>query len=53
VLQWFYEVSGCYTLPSDVMARQGAFERVREVASSTPTYSSLGPNRAELEAVLA
>ena len=43
VLQWFFEVSSCYTLPSGVMARQGVLERVRGVASSTPLYSSPGP----------
>jgi hypothetical protein len=53
VLQWFFEVTGCFTLPGDVMARQGVLERVREVASSAPPYSSPGPNRAELEEVLA
>jgi 2-polyprenyl-6-methoxyphenol hydroxylase-like FAD-dependent oxidoreductase len=53
VLQWFHEVISCYTLPDDVIAREGAFERVLEVALSTPPYSSPGPNRAELEEILA
>jgi 2-polyprenyl-6-methoxyphenol hydroxylase-like FAD-dependent oxidoreductase len=53
VLQWFFEVISCYTLPDDVMARDGVFERVLEVALSTPPYSSPGPNRAELEEILA
>jgi 2-polyprenyl-6-methoxyphenol hydroxylase-like FAD-dependent oxidoreductase len=53
VFQWFFEVTSCYTLPGDVMARQGVLERVREVASSTPPYSSPGPDRAELEEILA
>jgi 2-polyprenyl-6-methoxyphenol hydroxylase-like FAD-dependent oxidoreductase len=53
VLQWFFEVIGCYTLPDDVIAREGVLDRVLEVALSTPPYSSPGPNRAELEAILA
>jgi 2-polyprenyl-6-methoxyphenol hydroxylase-like FAD-dependent oxidoreductase len=53
VLKWFYEVFGCYTLPDEVIARDGVFERVLEVALSTPPYSSPGPNRAELEEILA
>jgi hypothetical protein len=53
VLEWFFEVVGCFTLPGDVIAREGVFERVLEVASSTPPYSSPGPNRAELEETLA
>jgi 2-polyprenyl-6-methoxyphenol hydroxylase-like FAD-dependent oxidoreductase len=53
VLQWFFEVISCYTLPDEVMARDGVFERVLEVALSTPPYSSPGPNRAELEEILA
>jgi 2-polyprenyl-6-methoxyphenol hydroxylase-like FAD-dependent oxidoreductase len=53
VLEWFFEVISCYTLPDDVIAREGVFERVLEVALSTPPYSSPGPNRAELEEILA
>jgi flavin-dependent dehydrogenase len=30
VLQWFFEVIGCLTLPDEVMARDGVFERVLE-----------------------
>ena len=52
VLQWFHEVIGCHTLPDDVLAREGAFERVLEVASTNPRYSSPGPDRAELEELL-
>ena len=37
----------------EVIAREGVFERVLEVALSTPPYSSPGPNRAELEELLA
>ncbi len=53
VLQWFHEVISCYSLPDELMAREGVFERALEVASSTPPYSSPGPNRAELEELLA
>ena len=53
VLQWFFEVVSCYTLPDEVIAREGVFERVLEIALSTPPYSSPGPTRAELEELLA
>lgn len=53
VLEWFLEVLGCFTLPDDVIARDGVFERVLEVALSNPPYESPGPNRAELEELLA
>jgi hypothetical protein len=35
------------------MAGEGVFGRVLEVALSNPPYSSPGPNRAELEEILA
>jgi 2-polyprenyl-6-methoxyphenol hydroxylase-like FAD-dependent oxidoreductase len=53
VLEWFYEVICCFTLPDEVIAREGVFDRVLEVALSNPPYSSPGPNRAELEEILA
>jgi len=52
VLQWFFEVVGCLTLPDEVMARDGVFERVLDVALSTPPSSSPGPTRTELEELL-
>lgn len=52
-LEWFYEVTGCFSLPDEVIGRDGVFERVLEVALSNPPYSSPGPNRAELEEILA
>ena len=52
VLQWFFEVTGCFSLPEEVMARDGVFERVLDVALSTPPYASPGPTRAELEELL-
>lgn len=53
VLEWFFEVIGCLTLPAYVTAREGVLERVLDVALSNPPYSSPGPNRAELEELLA
>jgi hypothetical protein len=53
VLEWFYEVICCFTLPDEVIAREGVLDRVLEVALSNPPYSSPGPNRAELEEILA
>ena len=53
VLRWYDEVIACFSLPDEVVARDGVLERVREVASSTPPYSSPGPDRAELEEILA
>jgi len=52
VLQWFFEVVGCLTLPDEVIGRDGVFERVLDVALSTPPYSSPGPTRTELEELL-
>jgi hypothetical protein len=52
VLQWFFEVVTCTTLPEEVIAREGVFERVLDVALANPPYSTPGPNRAELEELL-
>jgi hypothetical protein len=52
VLQSFFEVVGCFSLPGEVLARDGVLERVIEVAQSTPPYISQGPTRAELEQLL-
>jgi 2-polyprenyl-6-methoxyphenol hydroxylase-like FAD-dependent oxidoreductase len=52
VLQMFFEVVGCLSLPDEVMARPGAFERVLDVAMSTPPHSSPGPTRKQLEELL-
>jgi hypothetical protein len=48
----FFEVVGCLSLPDEVMARPGAFERVLDVAMSTPPHSSPGPTRKQLEELL-
>lgn len=52
VLQWFSEVACCFALPEDVIAREGVFERVLDVALSNPPYQCPGPSRAELEDLL-
>jgi hypothetical protein len=52
VLEWFFEVLGCFSLAEDVIAREGVFERILEVALSNPPYVSSGPDRAELEELL-
>lgn len=52
VLQWYGEVANCLTLPRDVLGREGAPERVRDVAQANPPYKTPGPDRAELEALL-
>lgn len=52
VLYWFSEVASCFALPQEIIARDGAFERVIEVALSNPPYRSPGPSRAELEDLL-
>jgi 2-polyprenyl-6-methoxyphenol hydroxylase-like FAD-dependent oxidoreductase len=52
VLHWFSELIACITLPEDVIARPGVFERVLDVALSNPPYVPPGPSRAELEELL-
>jgi hypothetical protein len=47
------EVIACQTLPDDLIAREGVAERVLDVALSNPPYASPGPNRTELEEILA
>lgn len=53
VLSWFCEIGGCLTLPMDVLTRPGAFERVLEVAAGNPPYVAPGPDRPQLEELLA
>jgi 2-polyprenyl-6-methoxyphenol hydroxylase-like FAD-dependent oxidoreductase len=52
VLTWFGEQAGCITLPMEVARREGAFDRVLEVAMANPPYMTPGPDRAQLEALL-
>jgi hypothetical protein len=53
VLEWFFEIITCQTLPEDLTAREGVLDRVLDVALANPPYQSPGPNRAELEEILA
>jgi hypothetical protein len=53
VLHWYGEISSCNTLPSEVLARPGVVERVLDVAASNPPYRTPGPDRGELEDLLA
>lgn len=53
VLAWFAEMRHCATLPAELFAREGVPERVREVAGSNPVYKTPGPDRSQLEALLA
>ncbi len=53
LLAHFGEIMNCMTLASDVVARPGVFERVIEVASQNPPYVTPGPDRGQLEALLA
>lgn len=52
VRQWLAEVRSCMALPAEVFSRDGARERVFEVAGSNPPYQTPGPDRSELEALL-
>lgn len=52
VLQWFGEQATCFTLPDDLVARPGVFERVLDVALSNEPYVMPAPDRATLEALL-
>ena len=53
VLTWFQEQGSCLTLTEDLIGRDGVFERVLEVAMTNPPYVTPGPDRAELEELLA
>jgi len=53
VLSWLSEVGSCLSLPMDVLTRPGVFERVIEVALGNPPYVTPGPDRSQLEALLA
>lgn len=52
VLQWYGEQATCFTLPSDVVAREGVFERVLDVALNNEPYVMPAPDRATLETLL-
>jgi hypothetical protein len=53
LLAQYGEIMSCMTLASDVIARPGVFERALEVASQNPPYETPGPDRRELEDLLA
>lgn len=53
VLNWFGEQTSCLTLPAEAAGRPRILERVFEVANANPPYQVPGPDRAELELLLA
>lgn len=53
VLQWYGEQATCFTLADDLIAREGVFERVLDVALSNEPYVMPAPDRATLETLLA
>jgi hypothetical protein len=53
VLHWYGEISSCNTLPTEVTTRPGVMERVLDVAGHHAPYRTPGPDRAQLEALLA
>jgi 2-polyprenyl-6-methoxyphenol hydroxylase-like FAD-dependent oxidoreductase len=53
LLAHYGEIMNCMTLASDVIARPGVFERIIEVASQNPLYETPGPDRRQLEDLLA
>jgi 2-polyprenyl-6-methoxyphenol hydroxylase-like FAD-dependent oxidoreductase len=53
VLSWFGEQMSCFTLTSELIAREGVFERVLEVALAHEPYHVPGPDRRQLESLLA
>jgi 2-polyprenyl-6-methoxyphenol hydroxylase-like FAD-dependent oxidoreductase len=48
VARWLLEIFGCWTLPMDVFSREGALERVLEVANDAPSLPQVGPDRQRL-----
>ena len=52
VLQWYGEQATCFTLADDLVAREGVFERVLDVALSNEPYVMPAPDRATLETLL-
>lgn len=52
VLHWYGEQATCFTLPGDLIAREGVFERVLDVALSNEPYVMPAPDRATLETLL-
>ena len=47
-LRWFLELLACLTLPMELFARPGVFERVLELAPQVPPPAPYGPDRTQL-----
>jgi 2-polyprenyl-6-methoxyphenol hydroxylase-like FAD-dependent oxidoreductase len=47
-LRWFLELLTCLTLPMELFARPGVFERVLELAPQVPPPAPYGPDRTQL-----
>ena len=47
-LRWFVELLSCLTLPMELFARPGVFERVLELAPQVPPPTPYGPDRTQL-----
>jgi len=47
-LRWFGELLTCLTLPMELFARPGVFERVLELAPQVPPPNHYGPDRTQL-----
>ncbi len=47
-LRWFLELLTCLTLPTELFARPGVFERVLELAPQVPSPAQYGPDRTQL-----
>jgi 2-polyprenyl-6-methoxyphenol hydroxylase-like FAD-dependent oxidoreductase len=47
-LRWFLELLSCLTLPMELFARPGVFERVLELAPQVPPPVPYGPDRTQL-----
>ncbi len=47
-LRWFTELLTCLTLPMELFARPGVFERVLELAPQVPPPAQYGPDRTQL-----
>ena len=53
VLHNFGDAMCCFALPMELMGRPGVFDKVLEVAMSNPPYATPGPDRDQLEELLA
>ena len=54
IFRWLLEMSGCFTLPEELLARPGVIERIKKVAAAIPAAPPPRPMpRVELEKLLA